>query len=348
MTGKSLKLKPVSDKPFNAETPFAALHSDVTPADLFYVRNHFDVPSLDINQFSLIINGAAAKQNQLSIEQLKKFPERDLHVVMECAGNGRASMNPTIKGTPWNLGAISQANFTGTSLRNILESVDYTKNAIEVRFTGMDQGMVRTGGMAQFARSLPLEVALHEDTMLAWQMNGDPLPLQHGFPLRLVVPSWYGMASVKWLEEIAVLTEPFEGFFQTKEYVYIDEDGTANETPVSNMRVRSLILEPADGSAIKKDTIQVSGVAWTGKGSITKVEFSFDQGTQWIEVNIDPPTSPYGTYRWKYLWRPETPGQYTIAVRAYDSEGNIQPLNSRWNKGGYGNNVIHQLKISII
>lgn len=348
MTGKSLKLKPVSDKPFNAETPFAALHSDVTPADLFYVRNHFDVPSLDINQFSLNVNGAVANPLELSIEQLKEFPERNLLVVMECAGNGRASMNPAIKGTPWNLGAISQANFTGTSLRNILESIDYSKDAIEVRFTGMDQGMVRTGGMAQFARSLPLEVALHEDTILAWQMNGDPLPLQHGFPLRLVVPSWYGMASVKWLEEIAVLTEPFEGFFQTKEYVYIDEDGTANETPVSNIRVRTLILEPADGSAIKKDIIQVSGVAWTGKGRIARVEISFDQGTQWIEAKIEPPTSPYGTYRWKHLWRPETPGQYMIAARAYDSEGNIQPLNSRWNKGGYGNNVIHQLTVSII
>ena len=348
MNGKSLKLKPVSDKTYNAETPFAALHSKVTPADLFYVRNHFDVPSLDINQFSLKINDSAANQNELSIEQLIKFPERDLHVVMECAGNGRASMTPTIKGTPWNLGAISQARFTGTSLHNILESVGYPKDAIEVRFTGMDQGKVRPGGTAQYARSLPLEVALHEDTILAWQMNGEPLPLQHGFPLRLVVPNWYGMASVKWLGEITVLTEPFEGFFQTEDYVYIGEDGTTDETPVSNIRVRSLILEPADGLAIKKDIIEVSGLAWTGKGTITKVEISFDQGTQWIEAKIEPPTSPYGTYRWKHLWSPKSAGRYAITTRAYDSEGNVQPLDSRWNKGGYGNNVVHQLKVSII
>ena len=348
MIGKSLKLKPVSDKPYNAETPFAALRSKVTPSDLFYVRNHFDVPSLDINLFSLIINGAGVKQNLLSIDQLKKFPERDLHVVMECAGNGRSSMNPAIKGTPWNLGAISQASFTGTSLRNILESVGYTKDANEVRFTGMDHGEIRTGGTTQYARSLPLEAALHEDTILAWQMNGEPLPLQHGFPLRLVVPSWYGMASVKWLEEITVLNEPFEGFFQTKEYIYVDEEGTAEETPVSNIRVRSVILEPADGSAIKKDIIEVYGVAWTGSGTIAKVEISFDQGADWIEVKIEPPTSPYGTYRWKQLWRPESAAGYTITARAYDSEGNVQPLESRWNKGGYGNNAIHQLPVSII
>jgi DMSO/TMAO reductase YedYZ molybdopterin-dependent catalytic subunit len=306
MIGKSLKLKPVSDKPFNAETPFAALRSKVTPSDLFYVRNHFDVPSLDINLFSLKINGAAGIQKEFSIQQLKEFPERDLLVVMECAGNGRASMNPTIKGTPWNLGAISQANFTGTSLHNILESVGYTKDAIEVRFTGIDQGKVRTGRTEKYVRSLPLEVALHEDTILAWQMNGEPLPLQHGFPLRLVVPSWYGMASVKWLGEITILTEPFEGFFQTKEYVYVSEDGTAEETPVSNIRVRSLILEPADGSAIKKDMIQISGVAWTGSGTIAKVEIRFDQGADWIEVKIEPPTSPFGIYRWKHLWQPES------------------------------------------
>ena len=138
MVGKSLI--PVSEKPFNAETPFSALRSKATPAGLFYVRNHFDVPSLDINHFSLNVNGAVANPLELSIEQLKEFPERDLLVVMECAGNGRASMNPAIKGTPWNLGAISQANFTGTSLRNILESIDYSKDAIEVRITGMNQG----------------------------------------------------------------------------------------------------------------------------------------------------------------------------------------------------------------
>ena len=348
MIDMSLKLQPVSQQPFNAETPMAVLGFDLTPTDLFYVRNHFDVPSLDNEQFSLNVNGAVESPSELSIEQLKKFPKRDLLVVMECAGNGRASMNPVIKGTPWNLGAISQAIFRGTSLGNILETADYLTNAIEVRFTGSDQGVIRTGEVERYARSLPIEVALHPDTLLAWEMNGDPLADQHGFPLRLVVPGWYGMASVKWLEEITVLTEPFEGFFQTKEYVYLGEKGIADNTPVTSMQVRSLILEPEDHLEISMDTIQVSGIAWTGSGAITKVELSFDQGRQWIETIIDQPSSSYGIARWTHLWRPKDPGQYTIAALAYDSKGNVQPLNSRWNKGGYGNNASHQIKLSII
>ncbi len=348
MIDMSLKLQPVSQHPFNAETPMAVLGFDLTPTDLFYVRNHFDVPNLDTDQFTLTVNGAVANPLELTLEKLNEFPERDLLVVMECAGNGRAGMKPAIKGTPWNLGAISQASFTGTSLGNILESAAYLKNVIEVRFTGSDQGVIRTGEVERYVRSLPLEVALHPDTLLVWEMNGDPLSEQHGYPLRLIVPGWYGMASVKWLEEITVLTEPFEGFFQAKEYVYLGEEGIADNTPVTSMQVRSLILEPEDHLEISMDTIQVSGIAWTGIGEITKVELSFDQGRQWIETIIDQPTSLYGTYRWKHLWRPEKPGQYTIAARAYDSEGNVQPLNSRWNKGGYGNNSSQQITVTII
>ena len=347
MIEKSLKLQPVTEEPYNAETPMFVLGYDPTPSNLFYIRNHFDVPTFDADHFALTVNGAVAKLLQFSLEKLKEYPGKSLSVVMECAGNGRASMNPPIKGTPWNLGAISLAHFSGIGLHRILEMAGYSENASEVLFTGADQGVIRSGEIEPYARSLPLEVALHEDTILAWQMNGEPLPLQHGFPLRLVVPGWYGMAAVKWLREITVLTEPFNGFFQTKEYVYSGEKGIAENTPVTNMQVRSLILEPVDGLDLSLDTIQVSGIAWTGNGTLTRVELSFDDGNKWVEAAIDPPTSSYSATHWQYLWKPASPGQYTITARAYDSEGNVQPLTSRWNRGGYGNNASHRITVSI-
>jgi DMSO/TMAO reductase YedYZ molybdopterin-dependent catalytic subunit len=348
MAGKTLKLQPVTNDPYNAETPFNALQDEHTPIDLFYVRNHFSAPTINIIQFELEVNGAVANPFKLTLDRLRKFPARSLLLVMECAGNGRASMKPAIKGTPWNLGAISQAEFSGTSLSYLLTEADLTKNAIEVRFTGADQGKIRSGAIQPYARSLPLEVAMHPDTLLVWEMNGKPLDQQHGYPLRLVVPGWYGMASVKWLQEITVLTEPFNGFFQTQEYIYIGEEGIPDNTPVSNMRVRSLILQPESDTAHQKDEIQVTGIAWTGEGEVTKVELSFDGGNQWIDANTVAPTSSYSVTRWVYAWYPENQGDYRIMVRAYDSKGESQPLNALWNEGGYGNNAYHQVILSVI
>ena len=214
-------------------------------------------------------------------------------------------------------------------------------------FTGLDQGELRTGEVESYARSLPRKVAQHPDTLLVWEMNGAPLSQQHGYPLRLVVPGWYGMASVKWLREITVLSEPFEGFFQTQEYVYVGEEGVSDNTPVSSMRVRSLILEPETGTAHKQDPIQVAGIAWTGDGRVTKVELSFDEGQHWVEAQTGPSSSLFEVIRWEYSWQPNQRGAYTILARAYDSSGDVQPLTSRWNKGGYGNNSAQRVKISI-
>jgi DMSO/TMAO reductase YedYZ molybdopterin-dependent catalytic subunit len=347
MNNESLELTPVSQMPFNAETPFRALVNDLTSTELFYVRNHFNVPKLNFVDFFIEVNGAVAAPQQLYIDELEKFPERNLTMVMECAGNGRSSMDPPIAGTPWNLGAISQASFSGTALHNVLELAGPNEDVVEVKFTGSDAGELKTGQVEPYARSLPLEVALHPDTLLVWKMNNEPLSSDHGYPLRLIVPNWYGMASVKWLREITVLTEPFEGFFQTKEYIYLGETGIANNTPVSNMRVRSLILEPKDESISIKDTILVSGIAWSGDGSLTKVELSFDEGKNWIESDITETTSSYGAIRWTLSWNPERSGPLKIIARASDSQGNVQPLTPRWNQGGYGNNVCHAINVTV-
>ena len=347
MKTEPLKLVPVTSRPLNAETPHAALLDEVTPTELFYVRNHFDAPQVRTSPWILAVDGALARPLSLSLDQLKELPGKTLLVTLECAGNGRASLNPAPSGTPWDLGAVSQARFTGTPLREVLGQLELSENAVEVLFVGADRGETRTGPTVPYARSLPLEVALHPDTLLVWEMNGEALPEQHGYPLRLVVPDWYGMASVKWLQQISIITEPFEGFFQKDDYVYVGEDGLADGTPVTAMRVRALIVQPAQGSSLTPGEVRIAGIAWSGHGALSKVEISFDQGKSWLETELDTAPSPYATQRWSYTWKPESPGQYNITVRASDSQGDTQPLSPRWNKGGYGNNSAHQVSVSV-
>ena len=347
MKTEPLKLVPVTTRPLNAETPHPALLDEVTPTDLFYVRNHFDAPQIAAGPWMLAVDGAVEEPLRLPLDQLKELPNKSLLVPLECAGNGRASMFPAPSGTPWDLGAISQARFSGTSLRDLLEQLNLSNEVLEVLFVGADRGETRTGQSVPYARSLPLEVALHPDTLLVWEMNGQALPEQHGYPLRLLVPGWYGMASVKWLKQISLLTEPFEGFFQKDDYVYVGETGIQDGTPVTSMRVRALIVQPAQGSALPHGEIRIGGLSWTGQGTLSRVEISFDEGDSWLEAELDSSASPYGAQRWSYLWKPESPGQYTITVRASDSLGNTQPLSPRWNKGGYGNNSAHQVDLTI-
>ncbi len=341
------ELQPVTARPFNAETPLGVLENETTPTDLFYVRNHFDVPSLDVDRFKLTINGAVAKPLELSLDQVIELPEKNATIVIECAGNGRSSMTPKIKGTSWNLGAISQAVFSGTSLHNILDMTSLSDDVREIRFSGADQGKIHSGETEHYIRSLPLEVANHPDTLIVWKMNDQDLTSQHGYPLRLIVPGWYGMASVKWLQEITAITQPFTGFFQSKEYVYIGEHGIPDQTPVANMRVRSLITNPEFGTKISGETIHISGIAWSGEGKVEKVELSFDNGDIWQEAALQPALTGYEVARWAYEWQPEMTGQFTITARAKDTQGNTQPLKSIWNKGGYGNNAAHQIELTI-
>lgn len=340
-------LHTITTEPYNAETPHAALMKDITPTDLFYVRNHFAVPIIDAGDWALELGGAVEKPLQFSLLEIQKLPPKTLNVILECAGNGRSTLNPAPNGTPWNLGAVSQARFTGTSLNNLFKELTISRDAIEMLFVGADQGTTRTNQTTTYARSLPLEVALHPDTMLAWEMNGEPLPLQHGYPLRLVVPGWYGMASVKWLRQISLLRERFEGFFQKDEYVYVGESGIPDGTPVTSMRARALIVEPSPEAILPAGEVQLAGIAWSGEGSITRVELSFDDGATWLEADLETARSSYSSQRWKFNWNMDIPGQYAITVRATDSRGNVQPLTQRWNKGGYGNNKAQQVTVSI-
>jgi DMSO/TMAO reductase YedYZ molybdopterin-dependent catalytic subunit len=347
MTPRIPRLNLVSEQPLNAETPPEALHEELTQNDLFYVRNHFDVPKIHAETWKLSVDQKVRYPQQFSLKDLKTLPTRKLTVLLECAGNGRSTLNPSVNGTAWGLGAVSQAEFLGTPLHNLLDIVQPDHDAIEALFVGADQGTVRTGSFTAYARSLTLENAYHPDVLLAWEMNSEILPRNHGYPLRLIVPNWYGMASVKWLNQISLIDKPYDGFFQAGDYVYVDAEGIPDGTPISQMLVRSLILNPAEHSVAASGPLEVSGIAWSGEGRIIDVSISHDEGKNWISTNLEPPHGSYSWTRWNSNINIEHPGQITLLSRATDSAGNMQPSQPLWNRGGYGNNPVHQVKFSI-
>lgn len=275
------------------------------------------------------------------------MPIKTLSLTLECAGNGRTSMDPQPKGTPWDYGALSVLEVTGTSLSNLLQRGKLQEDVVEISFKGADSGEVQPGRKVSYIRSLPLEVALHPNTMLVWAMNGEPLPRNHGFPLRLHVPGWYGMAAVKWLIEVEARTEPFEGFFQTEHYTYQAEQGTPEGEPVREMRVRSLVISPVDGATLSSGEVEIHGLAWSGKGAVSQVEVSTDGGHSWEMAEIIPTPSAHTPSHWRWNMEDVEPGSYSVLSRAMDSTGEMQPLAQRWNALGYGNNGVQLVEFNV-
>lgn len=341
-----MKRRIVEQKPFNAATPLRALEGHITPSRLFYVRNHFEAPQLDKATWRLEVTGAVDRTLEMSLAELQALGETEITLLMECAGNGRASMQPRPPGTPWRFGAVSTARFAGVPLKAVIEQAGLQDQVLEILFEGSDQGKVETGHTVNYKRSLPRSKALEPNTLLAWSMNGSPLPDHHGHPLRLIVPGWYGMASVKWLTRIEALVEPFEGYFQSDRYVY-KPSSEAPETPVTGMKVRSLITTPEDGAAIRSGQVTVRGVAWSGRAQVVRVEVSVDGGETWMEADCTLRGSIYEPCDWEYTWAVEEEGTYRLAVRATDEHGNRQPLEPDWNALGYGNNAVHRIVVSV-
>jgi sulfane dehydrogenase subunit SoxC len=333
---------PITTDPLNAETPLSALRERITPARSFYVRSHFPPPTADPDRWTVQIGGAVQSERNVSVAELRALGKVVRTVTLECAGNGRRRMNPVPPGTPWDLGAVGTARFGGASLRDLLLPLGIASDAVEVLFHGAD-----ADDESGYARSLPVEAALDPDTLLVWEMNGAPLPPEHGAPVRLVVPGWYAMASVKWLAKVEVITSPFTGRFQTEDYVYLDEPYTADGTPVRRIRVRSLITSPAAEQTLQGGPMEVTGSAWSGTGPVVGVQFSSDGGATWHAAEVEPASSPHAAQRWSAGWHPERPGRYLLIARATDAAGNRQPLEPRWNRLGYGNNACHRVPVTV-
>ncbi len=342
---QSTALITIDSVPYVGETPPVALQSWLTPNPLFYVRNHFDIPSVDTATWRLTVNGQVERPLELECEDVRRFPKQTISVTLECAGNNRSDLNPLVPGNPFQTGAVSTAVWGGVPLSELLKRAGIERGAKEVLFEGCDTGVTAPGKTSEpYLRSLPLDVAMHPDTLLAYEMNGEQLSQAHGYPLRLIVPGWYGMASVKWLRRISILDYSFEGFFQTDRYIVENENGKPE--PLKNIAVKSRISWPQPGATLDMQPHVVTGYAWSGCGLISRVEVSSDGGETWELAELVGPRERYAWQQWNFAWEPPAPGHYTLKARAQDERGNVQPMQPKWNRLGYMVNGVQSVCVN--
>ena len=332
----------ISTDPFNAESPAPALAQPLTPTRNSYVRTNFGVPQLDAAH-RITVGGAVEQPFDIDLNELARMPQRELTVTMECAGNDRTRMNPVPEGEPWRVGAMSTSQWSGVPLRDLLARARVRAAARELVIAGADSGLRGDADApVTFARSMSLDDATAADTILALTMNGEPLTSEHGAPARIVVPGWYGMASVKWVTSIEAIDHAFTGYFQRARYVY-DVDGRI--TPVTRMKVKSSIVSVESGERVRPGTLTVWGWAWSGDGAIERVEVTTSAG-ETIAARLDTPMSRHAWTRWEARLR-LAPGRCTITSRATDASGATQPERAEWNRLGYGNNAVRSIEIVV-
>jgi DMSO/TMAO reductase YedYZ molybdopterin-dependent catalytic subunit len=335
--------------PLNGETSIPALIGGVVmPNARFYVRNHFQIPKFDLANWRLSVGGLVERPLTLGWRDITNMRSQSKLVTLECAGNGRSKLQPRVGGEQWNLGAVSTAEWTGVPLEEVLDRAGVKSGGRYIIFRGADRGTV--DGHAEtiaFERSLSLDDAREAEALLAYAMNGEALPLQHGFPLRMIVPSWYAVASVKWLTEIEVVDQPFQGYYQAEKYNFEQEvNGRTEREPLTLQRVRSLITEPAEEAQVDCGELAVRGVAWSGAAPIARVDVRLDDGA-WQEARMLGEPKRHSWQWWELITTVDRPGQYAIQARASDMSGRIQPESPEWNRLGYCNNAIQQVKIAV-
>jgi DMSO/TMAO reductase YedYZ molybdopterin-dependent catalytic subunit len=339
------------EDPLNLETPFETLQSFITPTKSFYVRTHFPIPAIDRDAWWLHVEGEVEKPFAINYEELLKLESLTIPATLECAGNNRNFLEPKVKGVQWDLGAVGTAEWTGVPLSILLDRAGVKTSACEVILEGADQGMLEDAkspsGILRFARSIPLAKA-RSDVLLAYKMNDVDLPPQHGFPLRAIVPGWYAMASIKWLQRIIVTDEPFTGYYQTMDYTFWKRRGDIAElAPLTGMQIKAQIAKPVKGEIVPGDSgVRVHGAAWTSDGEIMKVELSTDGGATWNETRLVGESKPNAWRLWEYEWKtPVAAGKAALIARATDSLGRTQPVERDPDRGTYMIN--HLLPITV-
>jgi DMSO/TMAO reductase YedYZ molybdopterin-dependent catalytic subunit len=337
----------------NPGMPLEGLRYPITPTGMHYLLIHFDIPFIDPTTYELPVDGRVRNPLRLTLDELKARPAVTMPVMMECAGIGRAHLSPRPISAPWHNEAVGCAEWTGTPLRLILEEAGLLDDAVEILFTGHDRGIDQDVEQ-NYERSLPLEEALHDEVILAYEMNGRPLPPQHGSPLRLVVPEWYGMTSVKWLKSITALDKPFEGVQQAVLYQYRQSEEDPG-TPVTRKNPHALMVPPgipdylSRTRHVRTGRTLVEGRAWSGFGPVERVEFSSDGGRTWADAGLGEPVGRYAWRPWSYEWDAREPGEYELCTRATDAAGKTQPTDNdeAWNVGGYGVNVVQRVPVLV-
>ncbi|MEE6260956.1 sulfite oxidase [Plantactinospora sonchi] len=348
----------------NHALPLEALRYDVTPVGLHYLLIHYDIPDLDADRHTLTIDGRVERPLTLDLAALRERPRVTRRVTLECAGNGRALLTPRPVSQPWLSEAVGTAEWTGTPLAPLLREAGVGPDAVDVVFTGADHGIER-GIEQDYQRGLPVSEALRDEVLLAYEMNGVPLLPQHGAPLRLVVPGWYGMAHVKWLTRISVLDREFDGYQNAVAYrVRTDADDPG--VPVTRIEPRALLQPPGFPDFMSRTRVvrpgpcTVEGRAWSGHAPVTGVEVTTDGGATWVPAELAPARpgqaaasgeaeavdDRWAWRRWRYEWT-ATPGRYTLSARATDASGRVQPIEQPWNRGGFANNLVQRVEVLV-
>jgi DMSO/TMAO reductase YedYZ molybdopterin-dependent catalytic subunit len=336
----------------NHALPLEALRYEVTPVGLHYLLIHYDIPDVPPETFTLTVDGRVHTPLALDLAQLRERPRVTHRVTLECAGNGRALLEPRPISQPWLHEAVGTAEWTGTPLAPLLREAGLEPGAVEVVLTGADHGIER-GVEQDYQRALPLVEALREEVLLAYEMNGAPLPPQHGAPLRLVVPGWYGMTHVKWLRAVTVVAEPFTGFQNAMAYRLRREPDEPGE-PVTRMEPRALVQPPGFPDFMSRTRVlrpgpcRLEGRAWSGFAPVTRVEVTTDGGASWAEAELGDATGgPWAWRSWGYAWSAPA-GRYLLGARATDGSGRVQPTEPTWNRGGFAVNPVQQVEVVVL
>jgi DMSO/TMAO reductase YedYZ molybdopterin-dependent catalytic subunit len=335
----------------NHGMPLEAMRYDITPTGLHYLLVHYDIPYIDADTWRLTVDGLVGHPLTLDLATLRRLPARTVRVTMECAGNGRARLLPRPVSQPWLVEAVGTAEWTGAALRDVLSSAHVDPAAVEAVFTGADHGVER-GVEQDYQRSLTVAEAAGEDVLLAYAMNGAPLLPQHGAPVRLVVPGWYGMTNVKWLTRIELVGAAFTGF-QHSAYT-IRQDPQDPGVPVTRIAPRAMVIPPgfpdfmSRARVVRPGPLTLEGRAWSGRSRLVQVEVSVDGGQSWIPATLESGDDhPWAWRRWHAPWT-ATPGTYLLTARAIADDGETQPVQAPWNRGGFANNAVQQIAVTCL
>jgi sulfite oxidase len=338
-----------SVRPEDFEMPLEGFNSWITPVEHFFVRSHMSRPTVDLAKWRLSVQGEVSSPLDLTMEDLKRLPAAEIVSVLECAGNGRSFYQPTVTGMQWTRGAVGNGRWRGVRLGDVLKKAGLKPSAKHILFNGADTPL---GTMPDFMRTVPFKKALDPDTLLAFEMNGEPLPVSHGFPLRLVVPGWAGDSWSKWVTNIQALDKEYDGFFMKTAYRYPVRPVTPGATveaadlkPLEAIRPKSVIAGPADGAGVGNGPVRIHGAAWAGESPVARVDVSTDSGRSWRPATLGRDRARYAWRLWELSWTPPAPGSYVLIARATDASGATQPLAEDWNPSGYLWNVVQQVRV---
>lgn len=338
----------MSESPLNAETPVSRLQSWITGNEAFFKRNQeiFMSSPVAIESWRLSIQGLVGTASELSFADILALPKVEMANTLECSGNGRSLLKESAAGNPWTIGGVGNAIWGGVRLSEILEMAGVKPEARHVGFEGLDNPLA--SGTLKFVRSIPLEKAM-DSTILAYEMNGAPLPLEHGYPLRALALGWTGANCVKWLSTIKLLEQPVAGYYMDKVYrVFQKGEEPESGKVVTSIPLKSIITFPENGSTLATGVVVVRGAAYAGEGDVVRVDVSVDDGISWHTADFIGPHERYAWRRWEFVWKSSVPGQYRVMARATDDKGQVQPLAATWNVLGYGNNGCREHAITVI